>query len=102
MVYVGVCWRKNEKRGWRKEGDLNPRNGKPFAAFRVRCIQPLCHLSVRKYYIKKALLFKVGLRYFGKFQGSKWFLILMMLSIILSSSDPQYLLFRYSCNFLMA
>ena len=26
-------------------GDSNPRYGCPYAAFRVRCIQPLCHLS---------------------------------------------------------
>ena len=32
---------------WRRGRDLNPRYGCPYAAFRVRCIQPLCHLSVR-------------------------------------------------------
>jgi hypothetical protein len=31
---------------WRRGGDSNPRYGCPYAAFRVRCIQPLCHLSV--------------------------------------------------------
>jgi site-specific DNA recombinase len=30
---------------WRRGGDSNPRYGCPYAAFRVRCIQPLCHLS---------------------------------------------------------
>ena len=32
---------------WRRGRDLNPRYGCPYAAFRVRCIQPLCHLSYR-------------------------------------------------------
>src|SRR5215207_7783226 len=31
--------------GWRRGRDSNPRYGCPYAAFRVRCIQPLCHLS---------------------------------------------------------
>jgi hypothetical protein len=31
---------------WRRGGDSNPRYGCPYAAFRVRCIQPLCHLSI--------------------------------------------------------
>src|ERR1700681_3290629 len=31
---------------WRRGRDSNPRYGYPYAAFRVRCIQPLCHLSV--------------------------------------------------------
>ena len=30
---------------WRRGRDLNPRYGCPYAAFRVRCVQPLCHLS---------------------------------------------------------
>ena len=30
---------------WRRGRDSNPRYGCPYAAFRVRCIQPLCHLS---------------------------------------------------------
>src|SRR5829696_6278332 len=30
---------------WRRGGDSNSRYGCPYAAFRVRCIQPLCHLS---------------------------------------------------------
>src|SRR5215469_6579594 len=30
---------------WRKGGDSNPRYGYPYAAFRVRCFQPLSHLS---------------------------------------------------------
>ncbi len=30
---------------WRRGRDSNPRYGYPYAAFRVRCIQPLCHLS---------------------------------------------------------
>lgn len=32
---------------WRRGRDLNPRYGCPYAAFRVRCIRPLCHLSSR-------------------------------------------------------
>ena len=32
---------------WRRGRDSNPRYGCPYAAFRVRCIQPLCHLSIR-------------------------------------------------------
>src|SRR5258708_14628001 len=31
---------------WRRGRDSNPRYGYPHAAFRVRCIQPLCPLSV--------------------------------------------------------
>src|SRR6184192_1732672 len=31
---------------WRRGRDSNPRYGCPYAAFRVRCIQPLCHLSI--------------------------------------------------------
>jgi hypothetical protein len=34
-----------EPGGWRRGRDSNPRYGCPYAAFRVRCIQPLCHLS---------------------------------------------------------
>ena len=30
---------------WRRGGDSNPRYPCEYAAFRVRCIQPLCHLS---------------------------------------------------------
>ena len=30
---------------WRRGGDSNPRYGCPYAAFRVRCFQPLSHLS---------------------------------------------------------
>jgi hypothetical protein len=33
------------REGWRRGRDSNPRYGCPYAAFRVRCIQPLCHLS---------------------------------------------------------
>jgi hypothetical protein len=32
---------------WRRGRDSNPRYGCPYAAFRVRCIQPLCHLSIQ-------------------------------------------------------
>src|ERR1043166_9387225 len=32
---------------WGRGRDSNPRYGYPYAAFRVRCIQPLCHLSGR-------------------------------------------------------
>ena len=35
-----------EQRGWRRGRDSNPRYGYPYAAFRVRCFQPLSHLSV--------------------------------------------------------
>ena len=35
------------KWSWRRGRDSNPRYGCPYAAFRVRCIQPLCHLSAR-------------------------------------------------------
>jgi hypothetical protein len=31
---------------WRRGRDLNPRYGCPYAAFRVRCDRPLCHLSI--------------------------------------------------------
>ena len=30
---------------WRRGRDSNPRYGCPYAAFRVRCFQPLSHLS---------------------------------------------------------
>jgi hypothetical protein len=32
---------------WRRGWDSNPRYGYPYAAFRVRCFQPLSHLSAR-------------------------------------------------------
>ena len=32
---------------WRRGGDSNPRYACTYAAFRVRCIRPLCHLSGR-------------------------------------------------------
>ena len=32
---------------WRRGRDSNPRYGCPYAAFRVRCFQPLSHLSVQ-------------------------------------------------------
>ena len=34
-----------EEADWRRGRDSNPRYGCPYAAFRVRCIRPLCHLS---------------------------------------------------------
>src|SRR5579859_5439849 len=34
-------------KNWRRGRDSNPRYGCPYAAFRVRCIQPLCHLSAK-------------------------------------------------------
>src|SRR3989442_7287287 len=37
----GSLWRL-----WRRGRDSNPRYGYPYAAFRVRCFQPLSHLSV--------------------------------------------------------
>src|SRR5206468_3506639 len=33
---------------WRRGRDSNPRYGYPYAAFRVRCFQPLSHLSVAR------------------------------------------------------
>ena len=36
-----------ERRRWRRGRDSNPRYGYPYAAFRVRCFQPLSHLSNR-------------------------------------------------------
>ena len=33
---------------WRRGGDSNPRYGCPYAAFRVRCFQPLSHLSAAR------------------------------------------------------
>src|SRR5665213_242254 len=38
---------------WRRGRDSNPRYGYPYAAFRVRCIQPLCHLSEARKRLKK-------------------------------------------------
>ena len=35
-----------ERRRWRRGRDSNPRYGYPYAAFRVRCFQPLSHLSI--------------------------------------------------------
>ena len=35
----------NNPRLWRRGRDSNPRYGYPYAAFRVRCFQPLSHLS---------------------------------------------------------
>jgi hypothetical protein len=37
--------RRRMRKSWRRGRDSNPRYGCPYAAFRVRCIQPLCHLS---------------------------------------------------------
>ena len=34
------------RKNWRRGRDSNPRYGCPYAAFRVRCFQPLSHLSV--------------------------------------------------------
>ena len=39
----GECWSRKD---WRRGRDSNPRYGYPYAAFRVRCFQPLSHLSV--------------------------------------------------------
>src|SRR5215831_8945707 len=48
-AFCGV-WRtvvKDHELGcWRRGRDSNPRYGYPYAAFRVRCFQPLSHLSV--------------------------------------------------------
>jgi hypothetical protein len=40
-----LCVRVGQKVSWRRGRDSNPRYGCPYAAFRVRCIRPLCHLS---------------------------------------------------------
>src|SRR5580704_16298291 len=39
------CAGRRMRRNWRRGRDSNPRYGCPYAAFRVRCIRPLCHLS---------------------------------------------------------
>ena len=39
--FYGVVWTQR----WRRKRDSNPRWACTHAAFRVRCIQPLCHLS---------------------------------------------------------
>ncbi len=41
-LHGGKDW---ERIAWRRGRDSNPRYGCPYAAFRVRCIRPLCHLS---------------------------------------------------------
>jgi hypothetical protein len=43
--FVNVSERRRTSR-WRRGRDSNPRYGYPYAAFRVRCFQPLSHLSV--------------------------------------------------------
>src|SRR4029078_6289802 len=45
--YEGPADRReiSSERRWRRGWDSNPRYGCPYAAFRVRYIQPLCHLS---------------------------------------------------------
>ena len=49
-------WRQSWSGRWRRGRDSNPRYGCPYAAFRVRCIQPLCHLSgTRNGCLKRAL-----------------------------------------------
>ena len=40
------------KWNWRRGWDSNPRYGCPYAAFRVRCFQPLSHLSARRICLK--------------------------------------------------
>src|SRR6266851_2568494 len=42
---VGGPENRGHLRRWRRGRDLNPRYGCPYAAFRVRCDRPLCHLS---------------------------------------------------------
>jgi hypothetical protein len=46
----GERWSRKD---WRRGRDSNPRYGYPYAAFRVRCIQPLCHLSAARPGLKK-------------------------------------------------
>src|SRR5690606_19430189 len=58
---------------WRRGWDSNPRYGCPYAAFRVRCFQPLSHLSSgrtglktpseRRYLPKRAQTDKGGIAY---------------------------------------
>ena len=40
-----VCGETSMDEDWRRGRDSNPRYGCPYAAFRVRCFQPLSHLS---------------------------------------------------------
>ena len=40
-----LAWAISAMAVWRRGRDLNPRYGCPYAAFRVRCDRPLCHLS---------------------------------------------------------
>jgi hypothetical protein len=48
---VGGPENRGHLRRWRRGRDLNPRYGCPYAAFRVRCDRPLCHLSIQLIYI---------------------------------------------------
>src|SRR5689334_20042272 len=53
-------WQAAEKisswKNWRRGRDSNPRYGCPYAAFRVRCIQPLCHLSGARLGVERVYL----------------------------------------------
>ncbi len=45
VLIAGLPPEARKGEAWRKGGDSNPRYGYPYAAFRVRCFQPLSHLS---------------------------------------------------------
>ena len=45
LIHREIIDFKASKGPWRRGGDSNPRYPCEYAAFRVRCIQPLCHLS---------------------------------------------------------
>src|SRR5690348_6151722 len=57
--------RKRPTRGrlrfWRREWDSNPRYGKPYAGFQVRCFRPLSHLSVSTLVIPDAAQRRSGI-----------------------------------------
>ncbi len=49
LQYLDFCGFKRLAQKWRRGRDSNPRWSCPHAAFRVRCIRPLCHLSARSF-----------------------------------------------------
>ena len=51
---------KCRKVPWRRGGDSNPRYGCPYAAFRVRCFQPLSHLSKSLTYLDNSAFANIG------------------------------------------
>ena len=46
VTTIAACGENPKISNWRKGRDSNPRGGFPPAAFRVRCLRPLSHLSV--------------------------------------------------------